>query len=107
MGWMLTLFDLPTNTKEERHKATKFRNDLLDLGYLMLQYSVYARCAVSLEKKEVFLNELREIVPDTGNVQCFFITDNQWGNCITLSKPAKTTKRQIQNYETPEQLQFW
>jgi CRISPR-associated protein Cas2 len=52
MGWLIVLFDLPTDTKEERYQATRFRNRLLDLGYLMLQYSVYARCTVILEKEK-------------------------------------------------------
>ena len=36
-------FDLPTNTKAERRAATQFRKFLLDDGFDMLQYSVYAR----------------------------------------------------------------
>jgi len=107
MGWMIILFDLPTNTKEERHTANKFRKGLLDEGYLMLQYSVYARCAVSYAKKNVFINQLKKICPYTGNIQCFFITDAQWGQCITLSCPKTKSKRQIKNQSTPDQLQFW
>jgi CRISPR-associated protein Cas2 len=108
MGWMIVLFDLPTDTKEERHEATKFRNKLLDLGYLMLQYSVYARCAVSLDKREGFITALKNIAPTTGNVQCYFITDIQWQECITISKPSKQHERQInKNTKINEQLQFW
>lgn len=108
MGWMIVLFDLPTDTKEERHEATKFRNNLLDFGYLMLQYSVYARCAVSLDKKQKFINELKSIAPETGNVQCYFITERQWEECITISTTSKKHNRQInKNSKIEEQLQFW
>lgn len=41
MGWILAMFDLPVVTKKERKVATKFRNDLLDEGFLMIQFSVY------------------------------------------------------------------
>jgi len=108
MGWVLVLFDLPTDTKEERREATRFRNNLLDSGFLMLQYSVYAKCAVTLEKKAALINNLRIIAPTTGNVQCLFITDAQWGKCITLSAAEAKSRRQIKKTtEMGEQLQFW
>jgi CRISPR-associated protein Cas2 len=108
MGWLIVLFDLPTDTKDERHQATKFRNGLLDLGYLMLQYSVYARCAVILDKKKGFISDIKKIAPTTGNVQCYFITDTQWEECITISKAKEKKARQIDNKDNiSEQLQFW
>jgi CRISPR-associated protein Cas2 len=108
MGWLLILFYLPTDTKEERHQATKFRNKLLDLGYLMLQYSVYARCAVSLDRKKGLINDIKKIAPTTGNVQCYFITDRQWEECITITKNKEKSVRQIDSEDKiNEQLQFW
>jgi CRISPR-associated protein Cas2 len=108
MGWLIVLFDLPTDTHEERYQAAKFRNGLLDLGYLMLQYSVYARCAVTLDKKKGFLNSIKKIAPTTGNIQCYFITDIQWEECITISKNKGKNARQIDNTDNiSEQLQFW
>lgn len=108
MGWLLVLFDLPTDTKAERREATRFRNALLDQGYLMLQYSVYARCAVSIETKKAHLVRLQKIAPDTGNIQCIFITDTQWGKTVTISHSNSQTKRQLDTKtKLHEQLQFW
>lgn len=108
MGWLLVLFDLPTDTKSERREATRFRNGLLDLGYLMLQYSVYARCAVTLERKEFHIKQLKAIAPESGNVQCIFITDAQWEKAITISCVEAKAKRQItKETKLGEQLQFW
>lgn len=108
MGWILVLFDLPTDTKKERREAARFRKKLLDIGFLMLQYSVYARCAVTLDKKNAVINKLRLIAPTTGNVQCIFITDRQWENSITLSNTEKKSRRQItKNTKVHEQIQFW
>ncbi|MDR0953597.1 MAG: CRISPR-associated endonuclease Cas2 [Elusimicrobiota bacterium] len=108
MGWLLVLFDLPTDTKTERREATRFRNSLLDLGYLMVQYSVYARCAITLEKKATHLKQLKTIAPATGNVQCIFITDAQWEKSITISCTEVKAKRQItKEVKVGEQLQFW
>lgn len=43
MGWLVVMFDLPTLTPVERRNAALFRKRLLEDGYLMIQYSVYAR----------------------------------------------------------------
>ncbi len=41
--WVWVLFDLPVGTKAERKRATRFRNDLLDLGFEMVQFSVVSQ----------------------------------------------------------------
>jgi len=108
MGWLLVLFDLPTDTKAERREAARFRKGLLDLGYLMLQYSAYARCAVSVESKKAHMARLKHIAPDTGNVQCFFITDTQWNKAVTVTHSYTKTQRQLDTKtKIGEQLQFW
>ena len=42
--WVWVLFDLPVLTSAERKRATRFRNDLLDLGFEMVQFSVIFHC---------------------------------------------------------------
>ena len=37
------MFDLQVGAEKERKMATKFRNFLLDDGYIMMQFSVYSR----------------------------------------------------------------
>ena len=41
--WVIVFFDLPVTKKPQRTAAARFRNDLLNDGYMMLQFSVYAR----------------------------------------------------------------
>lgn len=108
MGWLLVMFDLPTNTSEERRKAAQFRSDLLDGGFLMVQYSVYIRPAVTLDKKERLLSYLRSIDPQTGDIRCLFITDHQWKNVEVISNIVKPSRRRIDNHpDIDEQLLFW
>lgn len=108
MGWLIVMFDLPTDTLEERRKATRFREDLLRDGYLMLQYSVYARPAVTLDKKEACLNYLRKVNPKTGDIRCLFITDAQWKKMDIISDRVKPSRRRIDNQkDIGEQLHFW
>jgi CRISPR-associated endonuclease Cas2 len=41
--WIFVMFDLPVGTKKEMREATRFRQFLLDQGFEMSQFSVYAR----------------------------------------------------------------
>ena len=41
--WILVMFDLPVGTKEQMRAATRFREYLLDEGFEMAQFSIYAR----------------------------------------------------------------
>ncbi len=61
--WMMVLFDLPVITKRQRKRATKFRNDLLDLGFEMAQYSVYLKFCGSRSAADALSNRVERRVP--------------------------------------------
>ena len=53
--WMLVTFDLPVDTPKQRKAATRFRNDLLDLGFEMSQFSNYLRFCSGKEQFEAYV----------------------------------------------------
>lgn len=87
--WLIALFDLPVSTKAERKKATKFRNYLLDLGFEMVQFSVYMKNCAGKEQAEVIENKIKVAVPNYGNVKLLQITDKQFGAILHLGKHSK------------------
>ena len=87
--WMIALFDLPVMTKAERKKASKFRNYLLDLGFEMVQFSVYMKHCAGKEQAEVIENKIRAAVPKYGNVKLLQITDKQFGAILHLGRHSK------------------
>jgi CRISPR-associated protein Cas2 len=84
MGWILAMFDLPVMTDEERKAATRFRNDLLDHGYLMIQFSVYARPCVTFDLLDAQIGKIKGFIPAAGNVRLIFLTDEQWKRSHTV-----------------------
>ncbi len=84
MGWILAMFDLPVMTDEERRAATRFRNDLLDHGYLMIQFSVYARPCVTYDLLDAQIAKVKCFIPTAGNVRLIFLTDEQWKRSHTV-----------------------
>jgi CRISPR-associated protein Cas2 len=78
--WVMVIFDLPVLTKHQRKMANKFRDHLLDMGFAMMQLSVYIHHAASKEAAEALANEVGARVPRAGKVDVLFFTDKQYGN---------------------------
>jgi len=76
--WVWAMFDLPVTLRNERKQATKFRKDLLDLGFEMVQFSVYNRFMASKERAESLAGKIEALVPPHGKVDILFFTDRQY-----------------------------
>ncbi len=76
--WVIVLFDLPTDTPEARRDYRLFRKALLEDGFIMLQFSVYARCCPSPENAEVHLRRVENTLPPEGQVRILQITGKQF-----------------------------
>lgn len=77
--WLFAMFDLPVDTKEHRRDYAHFRKRLLDKGFTMLQYSVYAKHMPSEEAAESLRLAVREALPPRGQVRVLAVTDHQFG----------------------------
>lgn len=77
--WVIAMFDLPTDTPKARKAYARFRKNLLEDGFTMMQYSVYSRHCATIENAEVHLKRMGEKVPAAGEVRFLTITDNQFG----------------------------
>lgn len=76
--WCVVMFDLPVETKEERHTATQFRDLLLDLGFMMVQFSVYARYTPTLGGNKDSVEIIKRNIPMKGKVRVLHLSDHQW-----------------------------
>lgn len=102
MAWVLVCFDLPVGTKEERKAAADFRKELLRDGYIMMQYSVYARPCGSADRVETQVRRLKPKIPAKGEVRSLIISDAQWGRMIVMR-----SQQPIEAEKLPEQLLFF
>ena len=104
MGWLVVAFDLPVVAPEQRKAAVRFRDSLLDDGFKMIQYSVYARPCVSFARQETHLRRVRVFTPPEGNIRSFFITRAQWDRGYVINgSPARLGSPE----KFPEQIQLW
>ena len=82
--WIFAVFDLPTQTKEQRHAYTQFRQTLLKNGFSQLQYSVYIRNMPTFHKAEALVEQLGRETPAEGVCAFLFF--------LKISQAKKKTK---------------
>ena len=91
--WLFVFFDLPVGTKAERRAATRFRNFLKDDGYMMLQYSVYARVCRGEDAAEKHVARICKQLPAVGSIRALQVTDKQYGRMRLLLGEAKKNEK--------------
>lgn len=100
--WILTMFDLPTDTKEARAAYRSFRDTLLDDGFSMLQFSVYGRHCASEENAVVHEKSVIRALPEDGKVRVMKVTDKQFERMkVFYGAMRKATEK------APEQISFF
>ena len=100
--WCLVMFDLPVETKKQRREATRFRNDLLDWGFCMVQFSVYVKYWPTGGQDHATLRAIKTHLPEGGQVRVLALTDRQWATGLRFdnAKPRKAAG-------APEQLMIF
>ncbi len=91
--WLFVFYDLPTHTKPERKTASHFRNFLLKDGYIMIQYSVYARICNGKDRIEKHLRRLDSTLPSEGSIRVLKITDKQYERMKILVGTRKNNEK--------------
>lgn len=92
--WVIVLFDLPTDTKQDRKQYALFRKKRLNDGFGMMQYSVYYRHCASDENARVHSKRVQSALPRDGEVRIIKITDKQFGKIeVYYGKKRKSTEK--------------
>jgi CRISPR-associated protein Cas2 len=97
--WIFVMFDLPVGTKKQIRQAAKFREFLLDEGFEMSQFSVYARFCNGLDAYDARLRRIEANLPEKGDVHVLTFTDRQYEGIVRFSSQRRKRSR-----ENPGQL---
>lgn len=97
--WIFVMFDLPVSSKKETRDATQFREFLLDQGFEMSQFSIYARFCNGKDSYESYLKRIEGNLPEKGEVHVLTFTDRQYEAIVRFSSQRRRRPRQ-----NPDQL---
>lgn len=88
--WIVVMFDLPTDTDAAKREYRIFRETLLEDGFVMLQFSVYARHCASYENLDVHVGRVKSWLPPDGHVRVFTFTDKQFQKQLVFYGKIRT-----------------
>ena len=94
---VLILYDLPMSEIEDRKEYTKFRRDILKLGCYLVQFSVYAKVIKNEIYYKSFIDKLRNILPEKGEVRVIKLTEKQYEDMIFLNGARNNFEKKISN----------
>ncbi|MGN1283391.1 MAG: CRISPR-associated endonuclease Cas2 [Limosilactobacillus sp.] len=90
---LLIMFDLPVETSKQRKAYRRFRKDLINEGFTMIQYSVYVRVCVNRKSAQFIENRVSEFLPEAGIIQSLMLTEKQYNDMHFLLGKEKTDVR--------------
>lgn len=82
---MILMFDMPTETVEERKAYRKFRKFLLSEGFIMHQFSVYSKLLLNNSANKAMIDRLQANNPKKGNITLLTVTEKQFARMIYLN----------------------
>lgn len=77
---VIVFFDLPTQTNKDRKIYARFRKDLINEGFIMIQESVYSKLALNNSIVKSIREKIYKNKPPKGIVQMLVITEKQYSS---------------------------
>ncbi len=93
--YILIMFDLPTTSKKDIKRYSKFRKLMLNDGFMMIQYSVYIRICKSNYSANAHIKYIKRIIPLKGEVRILKLTDKVYNSMEILKSFEKTNEEKL------------
>ncbi|MDF1618740.1 CRISPR-associated endonuclease Cas2 [Petrocella sp. FN5] len=92
---LICMFDLPTETPNERKAYRRFRKLLISEGFIMLQYSVYMRTCPSRDYSNRMSSKLDQKAPPNGHIRLVAITEKQYEDMKIIIGTKSHTEQMV------------
>lgn len=92
---LLIMFDLPVETSKQRRDYRHFRKQLINEGFLMIQYSVYVRVCVNKKSAQFIEKRVSNFLPQIGTIQSMIMTEKQYNDMHFLLGSEKNDVRNL------------
>lgn len=81
---MLLMFDMPTESVEDKKAYRKFRKFLINEGFLMHQFSIYSKLLLNSSSSNAMVRRLEQNNPQKGLITILTVTEKQFSRMIYL-----------------------
>ena len=94
---IILMFDMPTITIEDRKNYSKFKDNLIDDGFIMIQYSIYVRICKNQDDITKHINRVKMFTPEKGNIRLLQVTEKQYEQMIMLRGIKNVDEKESNN----------
>lgn len=97
---IMIMFDLPVDTANQRREYRRFRKYLIEMGFIMMQESIYTKLTLNMTATQSIMADVRKNRPREGLVQALIITEKQFAKMEIILGSVKydvidTTERLV------------
>ncbi|MDN7146506.1 CRISPR-associated endonuclease Cas2 [Liquorilactobacillus mali] len=86
---LICFFDLPMVSKVELRRYRVFRKRLIELGFVMIQESVYVRTLPNRSQLKKYEDQLKKVTPYNGLVELMYVSEKQFNDrCFLAGEKA-------------------
>jgi len=93
---LLLFYDLPFNNAKARLNYSQFRNNLLKLGYIQIQESIYLKHCFNHYCVKKNIMKIHEIAPE-GDIRILPITNKQYEEELFIIRGTKSIQEKMKN----------
>ena len=83
---LIVMFDLPTETKTDLKNYRLFVKNLINEGYIRLQFSIYSKLCINKDSAVTASKKLKRMAPHKGDIRYLVITEQQYQNIANLNE---------------------
>lgn len=99
---IIVFFDLPVTSKKDRRAYADFRKFLIKDGFVMIQYSVYAKTTRNYDDAQKHFAMIKSNVPPRGAVRAMIVTEKQYANIEILAGERMESENLLDNRDLIE-----
>ena len=94
---LILMFDLPKNTSTDKKNYNTFKKHIVNLGFCMLQYSIYTRIVKNNDDANKYIHRLKYNIPPKGSIRLLKITEKQYSNMLILQGNITYSEQLLEN----------
>ncbi len=81
---LIIVYDFPMQTREDYKIYQMFHKRLIQLGFSMMQYSMYSKVLLNDSSYEQLITKIQGSLPNQGNIILFRMTEKQYQDILFL-----------------------
>ena len=94
---VVVFFDLPAVESDDKRAYQQFRNNLMKIGFEMIQYSVYSKICTNKQSADSCIGSVAQISPQKGSIRVLTLTEKQYSSMEVIIGGLTESEKNIKD----------